>query len=110
MKKVICLLLTCIISMLILASCDTNPVGEYVPAEKEVAFARFQKIGVERIADHTNDCVIEDCIYYVDRYTNIIYIYTIDWDGNATRGMMTVLYNVEGKPMTFAEFEKEIKQ
>jgi hypothetical protein len=85
-----------------------GPVGEFTPSEGTTS-ARFQLIGKEALADRTNNDVLEDAYYYVDRYTNVVYVYIIDWDGNATRGMMTVLYNAEGNPLTLDEFEKEIK-
>jgi hypothetical protein len=31
-------------------------------------------------------------------------MYFIDWDGNATRGGITVLYSADGTPMTLEEF------
>lgn len=109
MKRIICLLLACIGCIFLLASCDTGPVvGEFTPLE-EITSARFQLIGKEALADHIDSDVLEHAYYYVDRYTNIIYVYVIDWDANATRGMMTVLYNAEGNLMTLDEFEKEIK-
>ena len=107
MKKIICLLFICITLMLV--GCDSEPIGEFTTVEIEQSSARFQLIGKETVNLATNEDVLEDVYYYVDRYTDIIYVYAIDWDGNATRGMLTVLYNAEGKPMTLTEFEKEIK-
>ena len=107
MKKIICLLFICI--TLMLASCDSEPIGEFTTMEIEPSSARFQLIGKETTNSATSKISLEDVYYYVDRYTDIIYVYAIDWNGNATRGMITVLYNAEGKPMTLTEFEKEIK-
>lgn len=107
MKKIICLLFICV--TLILVGCDSESIGEFTTVEIESSSARFQLIGKETINSPTNKDVLEDAYYYVDRYTDIIYVYAIDWDGNATRGMLTVLYNAEGKPMTLTEFEKETK-
>ena len=108
MKRIIYLLLACIALTFLLASCDMGPVGEFTPSE-EITSARFQLIGKEVLADRTDYDVLEHAWYYVDRYTNIVYVYIIDWDANATRGVMTVLYNAEGNPMTLDEFEKEIR-
>ena len=107
MKKILCLLFICITLMLV--GCDSEPIGEFTTVEVEPSSARFQLIGKETINSATYNDVLEDVSYYVDRYTDIIYVYAIDWDGNATRGMLTVLYNSEGKPMTLTEFEKGIK-
>lgn len=108
MKKIICLLLACITLTIILASCGSAPapVGEFVTSDV-TNLARFQLIGAENLADISYNDVLERALYYVDRYTNIIYVYTIDFDANATRGMMTVLYNAEGEPMTLEEFERK---
>ena len=105
MKKIICLLLICIALMLV--SCERT--GEFTTVEIEPSSARFQLIGKETINSAAYKDVLDDAYYYVDRYTDIVYVYVIDWDGNATRGMVTVLYNAEGEPMTLTEFEKEIK-
>lgn len=107
MKRIICLLLVCI--TLALIGCDSAPVGEFIPTEDVMGSSRFQEIGREAYNASSSRDTLEDAIYYVDKYTNIVYIYVIDWDGNATRGMMTVLYNAEGRPMTLTEFEKEIR-
>ena len=109
MKKLICLLFICITIIPILIGCDSTPIGEVTPAEIEPSSSRFQKIASEKLADNSGKHTLEDAHYYVDRYTNIMYVYIIDWDGNYTRGMMAVLYNAEGKPMTLEEFEKEIE-
>lgn len=108
MKRIIYLLFACITLIFLLSSCDSASIGEFTPSE-DTTSARFQLIGKEKLANHTNNDTLEDAYYYVDRYTNIVYVYTIDWDGNATRGMMTVLYNADGNPMTLTEFEKEEK-
>lgn len=108
MKRVICSLLICIVLAFAFASCESTPEGEFIPSV-ETTSARFQEIGKETIASSTGNDKLEDAIYYVDRYTNIVYVYFIDWDANATRGMMTVLYNSDGEPMTLKEFEKVIK-
>ena len=107
MKKIICLILICLIITFVFAGCEEAPVGEFVPTEIETSSsARFQEIGKETINSRTDNDCLEDAIYYVDIYTNIVYVYLIDWDGNATRGMMTVLYSANGMPMTLEEFEK----
>lgn len=103
MKKVIVLMLVCLF-VFTLIGCERTPVGEFVPIENENAIARFQEIGRETITDSTYTDRIEDVQYYVDTYTNIVYIYFIDWDANATRGGISVLYNKDGKPMTLDEF------
>ena len=81
-------------------------MGEFVPTESETVMnsARFHEIGQEAINSRTNNDYLEDAYYYVDIHTNIVYVYFIDWDGYATRGMMTVLYNADGTPMTLEEF------
>jgi hypothetical protein len=93
----------------VLVGCDRESIGDVITMETEPSTARFQLIGKEIISSATDKDVLEDVCYYVDRYTDIIYVYAIDWDANATRGMLTVLYNAEGNPMTRTEFEKEIK-
>ena len=107
MKKIICLILICLTFSVIFTGCSERaPVGEFVPAETEAVeiSARFRQIGKETINPMTDNDYLEHAIYYVDIYTNIIYVYLIDWDGNATRGMITVLYNAAGAPMTLEEF------
>ena len=103
MKKLIVLMLVCLF-VFALAGCERTPVGEFVPIENENTSARFQEIGRETINDRTDKDCIEDVQYYVDTHTNIVYIYFIDWDANATRGGISVLYNEDGKPMTLDEF------
>lgn len=108
MKKIIYLLFVCIALIFLLSSCDSASVGESTPSE-DTTSARFQLIGKEQLANYTDDTTLEGAYYYVDRYTNIVYVYIIDWNGNTTRGMMTVLYNADGNPMTLTEFENEEK-
>lgn len=104
MKKLICLVMICLM-VLILVGCEEAPIGEFVPTEDETeTTARFQEIGKEKINPSTANSRIEDAYYYVDTETNIVYVYFIDWDANATRGMLTVLYNADGTPMTLEEF------
>lgn len=109
MKKIICLILICLTIAFVFIGCNESaPVGEFVPAENEAieTSARFREIGKETINSNSSNNRLEDAIYYVDIHTNIVYVYFIDWDANATRGTMTVLYNAEGAPMTLEEFEK----
>ena len=106
MKRIICLILICLIITFVFAGCEETPVGEFKPTANETS-ARFCEIGRERLASRTDNDVLEDAIYYVDVYSNIVYVYLIDWDANATRGMMTVLYDTEGVPMTLEEFMEE---
>ena len=104
MKRLICLVLICLI-IFVFVGCEEAPLGEFVPAEGETeTTSRFQEIGREKINESSSGTTIEDAIYYVDIYTNIVYVYLIDWNANATRGMMTVLYNAAGTPMTLEEF------
>lgn len=104
MKK-IALILFIIMIIVTLVSCDDADEGGFVPLNEETS-ARFQRIGIEKFADVHEAKAIWEVVYYVDRYTNIVYVYAIDWYYDS-RGMMTVLYNAEGKPMTLEEFEKE---
>lgn len=105
MKKIFGIIL---IFLLIVAftGCEEPNVGEFVSTESETETspARFREIGREAINSRTNNNCLEDAYYYVDIHTNIVYVYLIDWDANATRGMMTVLYNADGTPMTLEEF------
>lgn len=103
MKKLICLVLACIMLIFVFAACEQSPVGEFVPTENETP-ARFREIGRETIAPSNGGNQIEYAVYYVDTHTNIVYIYFIDWDANATRGGITVLYSADGTPMTLEEF------
>ena len=103
MKRIIYLILICLIITFVFAGCEEAPVGEFKPTTNETS-ARFREIGHEKIASRTDNNVLEDAIYYVDIHSNIVYVYLIDWDGNATRGMMTVLYSADGAPMTLEEF------
>ena len=103
MKRIICLILICLIITFVFTGCEQTPIGEFVPTENETS-ARFREIGRETINSRTNKDCLEDSYYYVDIHTNIVYVYLIDWDANATRGMMTVLYNADGAPMTLEEF------
>ena len=104
MKRIISLILIYLIIVFVFVGCEQAPVGEFVPNETIQTLARFHKIGTETINSRTDKDCLEDAIYYVDIYTNIVYVYLIDWDANATRGMMTVLYNAAGAPMTLEEF------
>lgn len=108
MKRVISLILICLIITFVFAGCAQAPVGDFVLTENETIEtetpARFREIGREKINSGTGGSRLEDSIYYVDIYTNIVYVYFIDWDTHATRGMMTVLYNADGAPMTLEEF------
>lgn len=103
MKKLICLVLACIMLIFVFVACEQPPVGEFVPTENETP-ARFREIGREAVATRNDGNQIEDAIYYVDTHTNIVYVYFIDWDANATRGGITVLYSADGAPMTLEEF------
>ena len=103
MKKLICLVLACIMLIFVFVACEQPAVGEFIPTENETS-ARFREIGRETIAARNNGNQIESAIYYVDTRTNIVYMYFIDWDANATRGGITVLYNADGTPMTLEEF------
>lgn len=104
MKKLICLVMICLM-ILVLVGCAKAPIGEFVPTEDETeTTARFREIGKEKINPSTSTSCIEDAYYYVDTETNIVYVYFIDWDAQATRGMLTVLYNADGTPMTLEEF------
>lgn len=104
MKRIICLILICLTVTFIFTGCDQAPIGEFIPTENETikTSARFREIGRETIS--AGGSCLEDAIYYVDIYTNIVYVYIIDWNGNATCGMITVLYNAAGAPMTLEEF------
>ena len=104
MKKLMCLAMICLM-ILVLVGCGEAPVGEFVPTEDETeTTARFREVGKEAINSRTDNNCLEDAYYYVDIHTNIVYVYFIDWDANATRGMLTVLYNADGTPMTLEEF------
>lgn len=103
MKKLVCFVLACMMLIFVFVACEQPPVGEFVPTEIETS-ARFREIGRETVATRNNGNQLEDAIYYVDIYTNIVYVYFIDWDANATRGMITVLYSADGTPMTLEEF------
>lgn len=104
MKKLICLVMICLM-ILMFVGCEEAPVGEFVPTEEETEItARFREIGREKINKTQGGNNIEDAIYYVDIHTNIVYMYFIDWDGNGTRGGITVLYSEDGTPLTLEEF------
>ena len=102
MKKLVCLIVVCLM-ILLLVGCEETPVGEFTPTEEENTDARFKEIGWERLTNQ-DGTHLEEVIYYYDEYTNIVYAYFIYWNGNATRGMLTVLYNADGTPMTLDEF------
>ena len=104
MKRLICLILICLMIVFVFTSCEETPIGEFTPAEAENTGARFKEIGRERINKIQGGNNIEDTIYYVDIHTNIVYMYFIDWDGNGTRGGITVIYSEDGTPMTLDEF------
>ena len=102
MKRIISLMLVCLIITLMLVSCN-DPVGEFKPAESAETSARFCELGRETISP-AGGLAIEQAVYYVDIYTDIVYVYVIDRNGNATTGGFTVLYNAAGAPMTLEEF------
>ena len=105
MKKILGIVLICLL-ILVFTGCERHNIGEFVSTESETAMnsARFREIGREAINSKSYGNCLEDAYYYVDIHTNIVYVYLIDWDANATRGMMTVLYNADGTPMTLEEF------
>lgn len=104
MKKMLGIILICLL-IVAFTGCAESNVGEFVPTENEVTMnpARFRELGQETINSKAG-IWLEEAYYYVDIHTNIVYVYLIDWNGNATRGMMTVLYNADGTPMTLEEF------
>ena len=104
-EKIFSIILICLL-MFVFTGCKGRNVGEFTPTENEVTTnsARFRELGRETVSSVSNKNCLEDAYYYVDTYTNVVYVYFIDWDANATRGMMTVLYNVDGTPMTLEEF------
>ena len=104
MKRLVCLILICLMMVFVFTSCEEEmPIGEITLIEEENTNARFKEIGWEKLRNQTGNH-LEEVIYYYDEYTNIVYAYFIDWNANATRGMMTVLYNADGTPMTLEEF------
>ena len=105
MKKILGIVLICLL-IVAFTGCEEPKVGEFVSTENEadMSSARFREIGRETINSRTINNYLEDAYYYVDIHTNIVYVYLIDWDANATRGMITVLYNADGTPMTLEEF------
>ena len=105
MKKILGIILICLL-IVVFTGCEVPDVGEFVPTESEVTTspARFRELGRETIKSSTSNNCLEDAYYYVDIHTNIVYVYFIDWNSNATRGMITVLYNADGTPMTLEEF------
>ena len=104
MKKILGIILICLL-IITFTGCEEPNVGEFVPTESETTMnpARFIELGREKINSKAGNH-LENAFYYVDIHTNIVYVYFIDWDANATRGMMTVLYNADGTPMTLEEF------
>ena len=103
MKRIICLALLCLIIIFVFIGCEETPIGNFTPTDEEFTSARFQEIGREKISPR-GGTHIDDIIYYVDKYTDIVYIYFIDWNANATVGGITVLYNENGMPMKLDEF------
>ena len=107
MKRFICLVLVCLMMVFMLVGCEDEEtsVGEFMPTEDQTeTTARFREIGREKVNKIEGKNKIEDTIYYVDIHTNIVYMYFIDWDGNGTRGGITVIYSEDGTPMTLDEF------
>jgi hypothetical protein len=106
MNKIALILFMIVIILIVpLVSCDDADEEGFVPLNEGTS-ARFYRIGIEKFVDVHDGNAIDEVVYYVDRSTNIVYIYAIEWSGNASRGMMSVLYNTEGKPMTLEEFKK----
>lgn len=96
MKKIFSIILICLL-MFVFTGCKESE-------EVTTNSVRFHELGREIINSASNKNCLEDAYYYVDIYTNVVYVYFIDWAANATRGMMTVLYNADGTPMTLEEF------
>ena len=94
-----------ILLILTLTACDSGePVVDYeIDTGSE---APFQLVRKAKNAEHTSDNRIEDVQYYVETHTQLMYIYFIDWDANATRGGLCPLYNADGTIMTYEQFQE----
>lgn len=104
MKKLIIVLFV-IILMMCLVSCknDMTSTNYEIDTGSEVPFQLVRKT---KNADYTSADRIEGVQYYVETNTQLMYMYFIDWDGNATRGGFCPLYNVDGTIMTYEQFQE----
>ena len=105
MKRLaICLILIIILPFCLMACDETSSVVDYeIDTSSE---APFQLVRKTKNAEHTSDNRIEDVQYYVEINTQLMYIYFIDWDANATRGGLCPLYNTDGTIMTYEQFQE----
>lgn len=91
--------------ILTLVACDSSePVIDY---EIDTSLSSpFQLVREVENATHTSKKCVEDVLYYVEMNTQLMYIYIIDWDGNATRAGFCPLYNADGSIMTYEQFQE----
>lgn len=103
-KLVMCLILIIVLSFCLMACDETSSVIDYeIDTSSEMPFQLVRKT---KNADHTSDDRIEDVQYYVETHTQLMYMYFIDWDANATRGGLCPLYNADGTIMTYEQFQE----
>ena len=103
-KLVICFALVIVLSFCLMACDKTSPVVDYeIDTSSEVPFQLVRKT---KNADYTSDDRIEEVQYYVETHTQLMYMYFIDWDANASRGGLCPLYNADGTIMTYEQFQK----
>ena len=104
MKKLIIVLFV-IILIMCLVSCknDITSTSYEIDTGSEVPFQLVRKT---KNADYTSNDRIESVQYYVETNTQLMYMYFIDWDGNATRGGLCPLYNADGTIMTYEQFQE----
>ena len=103
-RLVICFALVIVLSFCLMACTETSPVVDYeIDTSSE---APFQLVRKTINADYTSDDRIEEVQYYVETNTQLMYMYFIDWDANATRGGLCPLYNADGTIMTYEQFQE----
>ena len=103
-KLVICFALVSVLSFGGMACTETSPVvDDEIDTSSE---APFQLVRKTINADYTSDDRIEEVQYYVETNTQLMYMYFIDWDANATRGGLCPLYNADGTIMTYEQFQE----
>lgn len=104
MKKLIISLLLCVILMTCLVGCESGTVTEDYDVDMNSIYPLQL---VKKIEDNSMSGVaISEIYYYTDIQTQVMYMYIIDWNGNATRGGFCPLYNADGTIMTYEQFQE----
>ena len=106
MKKIIVVFMLSVLLILTLTACDSGE--SVIDYEVDTNLSSPFQLVRETVINvgNLNDDRIENVQYYVEMNTQLMYVYVIDWDANATRGGFCPLYNTDGTIMTYEQFQK----